>query len=97
MANRDKAVSIGNDVLGVLEYAGTSRDGPANAGPDGVPGNADDRDYDDDKDHNDVKDGIAYDRSVGVQWSGPPNGAISLGEDVLLVLDQSGHSCQAPP
>jgi hypothetical protein len=97
MANKDKAISIGNDVLGVLEYAGTSLGGPPNAGPDGIPGNADDRDYDDDVDDDDVSDGMAYDRSVGVQWSGPPNGAISVGEDVLLVLDQSGHSCQALP
>jgi uncharacterized repeat protein (TIGR01451 family) len=97
MANRDKAVSIGNDVLGVLEYAGTSQNGPPNTGPDGIPGTADDRDYDDDKDDNDVKDGIAYDRSSAVKWTGPPNGAIAIGEDVLLVLDQSGHNCQAPP
>ena len=28
-------------------------------------------------------------------WTGPPNGAITIIGDVLLVLDQSGHSC--PP
>ena len=106
MGNRDKAISIGNDVLAVLEYSGTSRNGPPNAGPDGISGTADDRDYDDDKDSDKVQDGIAYDRTVGGQFDpGPPprllsdvpNGSISIGEDVLLVLDQSGHSCQALP
>jgi hypothetical protein len=106
MANRDTAVSVGNDVLGVLEYAGTSQDGPPNAGPDGIHGTADDRDYDDDVDRDDMKDGIAYDRSVGLQFDpGPParflsdapDGSITTGEDVLLALDQAGHSCAAPP
>jgi hypothetical protein len=94
LSNRDRAVSIGNDVLAVLEYSGTSLNGPPNAGPDGIGGNADDRDYDQDVDNNGVKDGIAYDRSTGVPLTDAPNGSISIGEDVLLVLDQSGSSCQ---
>jgi len=42
-------------------------------------------------------DGLLYDRSVGPTWSDEPNGAITILEDVLLVLDEFGHSCQAPP
>jgi subtilisin family serine protease len=82
--NRDKAISIGSDVLAVLDYTGTSEGGPASGL--GIS-------YDEDMDGDTVKDGRAYDRSLGTAWSGPPNGSVSIGEDVLLVLDQAGHSC----
>jgi len=88
LANRDKAISIINDVLAVLEYSGTSDDGPPNAAG---------RDYDQDNNGDGEDDGILYDRSVGVVWSGAPEGAITIIVDVLLVLAQSGHSCQTPP
>jgi len=95
--DRDKAVSILNDVLAVLEYSGTSDGGPCNSGPDGIPSTPDDRCYNQDKNEDTLDDGLLYDRSVGTVWSDEPDGAISILMDVLLVLDQSGHSCQAPP
>jgi len=85
--NRDHAVSIINDILAVLEYSGVSRFGVPNSVP---------RDYDNDANTDTVPDGVAYDRSVGMR-SGPPDRAVSIIVDVLLVLAQSGHSCQAPP
>jgi len=30
-------------------------------------------------------------------WSDAPDGAVTIIEDVLLVLAQGGRSCQAPP
>jgi hypothetical protein len=91
--NRDSAVTILSDVLGVLEYTGISPTFPCNGGPDMIPGNEDDRCYDQDKDGDGYDDGLAYDRSVGATWSGPPDGAITILTDVLLVLDQTGTSC----
>ncbi len=88
MADRDKAVSVLNDVLAVLEYSGTSENGPPNAIG---------RDYDFDIDGNTVKDGLAYDRSAGPVWSDTPDGAISILVDALLVLAQTGDSCRLPP
>ncbi len=87
-ANRDKAISIINDVLAVLEYSGTSDGGPPNAGG---------RDYDQDNNGDGEDDGILYDRSPGAVWSDAPDGAITIIGDVLLVLVQVGHNCQAPP
>jgi len=88
LANRDKAVSVLNDVLAVLEYSGTSENGPPNAIG---------RDYDFDIDGDTVKDGLAYDRSPGPVWSDAPDGAINILGDALLVLAQTGDSCHAPP
>ncbi|MGB6837050.1 MAG: flexitail domain-containing putative surface protein [Dehalococcoidia bacterium] len=95
LEDRDKAVSILNDVLAVLEYSGTSDGGLCNSGPDGTPGNADDRCYDQDNNSDGEDDGLLYDRSPGAVWSDAPDGAITINEDVLLVLAQSGQSCQA--
>jgi len=97
MDDRDQAVSMVNDVLAVLKYAGASDGGACNAGPDGTSGNADDRCYNQDNNTDGQDDGLLYDRSVGASWSDAPDGAISILEDVLLVLAQSGHSCQAEP
>jgi len=97
MANRDKAVTILGDVLAVAEYSGTTDGGACNAGPDRIQGTGDDRCYDQDNNGDTQKDGRAYDRSVGAVWSDAPNGAITIIEDLLLVLAQTGHSCQAPP
>jgi len=97
LENRDKAVSILNDVLGVLEYAGTSDGGDCNGGPDRISGTGDDRCYNQDKNSDGEDDGILYDRSVSGGWSGPPNGAITLIEDVLLALAQANTNCQASP
>jgi hypothetical protein len=96
MNNRDSAVSIIKDVLAVLEYTGISPAFPCNGGPDLIPGTPDDRCYNQDRDGDGVDDGVAYDRSSGPVWSGPPNGAISVLEDVLLVLAQTGTSCPPP-
>ena len=82
--NRDHAISIINDVLAVLEYAGTSLNGPPNSVP---------RDYDDDVNGDGVPDGVAYDRSVGALRTGVPDGAVTIIVDVLAVLAQSGQSC----
>jgi len=95
--DRDQAVNVINDVLAVLEYSGTSDAGACNSGPDGIPGNADDRCYNQDENGAGLDDGLLYDRSVGPAWSDAPDGVITIIEDVLLVLAQSGHSCQAPP
>jgi len=86
--DRDRAISVINDVLAVLEYSGCSDGGPPNAAG---------RQYNQDNNGDDEDDGILYDRSVGVVWSDAPDGAITIIVDVLLVLAQSGHSCQAPP
>jgi len=86
--SRDHAISMIKDVLAVLEYSGTS-DG-------GLP-NAAGRQYNQDVNGDTVDDGIAYDRRAGATRSGEPNGAITIIEDVLLVLAQAGQICQAPP
>ena len=72
MWDRDKAVTIINDVLAVLQYTAI--------------------DYHEDRDGDGVDDGRAYDRSAGGAWSGPPDGAITILVDALLVLAQSGHT-----
>jgi len=95
--NRDHAISIINDVLAVLEYGGTSDGGLCNSGPDGIPGNADDRCYDQDVNLDGVDDGIAYDRTVGATRSGPADGAVTIIVDVLLVLEQGGYGCGPTP
>ncbi len=84
--SRDHAISIIADVLAVLEYSGVSRFGVPNAAL---------RDYDDDVNTDTVPDGVAYDRSVGPR-AGPPDAAVSIIVDVLIVLDQSGDSCPGP-
>ena len=86
--DRDGAVSIVDDVLAVLEYSGTSDGGPANAAG---------RQYNQDNNGDTLDDGLLYDRSVGATWSDAPDAAVSIIVDALLVLDQSGHSCQANP
>ncbi|MGB6837471.1 MAG: flexitail domain-containing putative surface protein, partial [Dehalococcoidia bacterium] len=96
-ADKDKAVSIVNDVLAVLEYAGTSDGGACNSGPDRTPGTPDDRCYNQDNNGDTADDGWVYDRSVGATWSGAPNRAITVINDLLLVLAQAGHSCQDGP
>ena len=68
-----------------------------NSGPDEIPGTPDDRCYNQDKDGDGVDDGVAYDRSATATWSGPPDGAITIVEDVLLVLAQTPHGCQVAP
>ncbi len=90
--NRDGAVTYIADVLAVLEYSGTYENGPPN--DNGV-------DYDEDIDGDTVKDGLAYDRSVGTgpnppDEAGPPNGSIAILEDVLLVLAQISLDCSGP-
>jgi len=97
LVDRDKAITIANDLLAVLEYAGTSDGGLCNSGPDHIPSTADDRCYDQDNNGDGQDDGILYDRSVGVTWSDAPDGAITIFVDMMLVLAQGGHSCQAPP
>jgi len=84
---RNKAVTI-QDVLVTLYYVGTSDGGSPNAN--GVS-------YNTDWNNNGVPDGREYDRTpstiVGQRWrSGPPNGAVSL-QDVLVVLAQVGTNC----
>ncbi len=86
--DRDHAVTIVGDLLAVLEYSGTA-DG-------GLP-NAAGRQYNQDINGDGVDDGEAYDRSTGATRSGPPNGSVTIVEDVLLVLAQAGQTCQAPP
>lgn len=54
------------------------------------------KNYDQDIDLNGVADGVQHDRSTNPAHSylsGPPDGGIGLGSDVLLVLAQSGEIC----
>jgi len=97
LVDRDKAITIANDLLAVLEYAGTSDGGLCNSGPDRVPDTPDDRCYNQDNNSDGEDDGLFYDRRPGAMWSDAPNGSIVVIEDILLVLAQGGHSCQAPP
>jgi len=97
LVDRDQAITIIDDLLAVLEYSGTSDGGPCNSGPDGIPSTPDDRCYNQDNNGDTLDDGMLYDRSVGALWSDAPDAAITIIVDVLLVLAQSGHSCQAPP
>jgi hypothetical protein len=55
-----------------------------------------------DNDCDGAPDGIAYDRTVGAMYepgppprflSAAPDGSITILTDLLLVLDQSGHTC----
>ena len=94
--DRDHAITIIDDLLAVGEYSGTSDGGLCNSGPDRIPGNADDRCYDQDINGDAVDDGQDYDRSTATR-SGPPDGAVTIIVDVLLVLAQSGQSCGASP
>jgi len=95
--DRDHAITIIDDLLAVLEYSGTSDGGLCNSGPDGIPGNADDRCYDQDVNSDGVDDGRAYDRSVGATRSGAPDSAVTIIVDVLSVLAQTGQSCGSTP
>jgi len=88
LANRDRAVSILNDVLAVLEYSGTTAGGACNSLG---------RCYDQDRNSDGQVDGILYDRSAGPVWSDAPDRAVTILTDVLLVLAQSGQSCTAAP
>ncbi len=91
--DRDHAITIVADLLAVVEYTGTSDGGLCNAGPDHIPGNADDRCYDQDVNGDGVDDGVAYDRSMGATRSGPPDGSVTIIDDVLLLLGQVGYAC----
>lgn len=80
---RDGGISLGQDVLALLRYSGLSSTAPA---------------YSADVDGNGVADGLQYDRRLstvpGEPWrSGPPDGAIGLGSDVLAMLAQVGTTC----
>lgn len=79
----DHGIGLPSDVLAVLRYAGVSSSDAA---------------YTADADGNGIPDGVQYDRSsVSIAGhplhSGPPDGGIGLGVDVLAVLAQAGSSC----
>jgi len=117
LADRDKAITIIGDLLAVLTYGGASQTCPATdtcgtAAPPNSPGcctdnaNGNGIDYDEDMDGDTLDtlaDGLAYDRSPGVDLDGDTipdlsdcaDGSITIIEDLLLVLAQAGHSCQA--
>lgn len=85
--SRNGAISIA-DVIAVLPWIGASDNGPSNSS-----GN----DYDSDTNANGVKDGVEYDRTpssvVGQPWrSGPPNGAVTIA-DALVVVNSIGDHC----
>jgi hypothetical protein len=80
---RDHGIGLGTDVLAVLDYSGVAASHP---------------DYVADRDGNGIPDGLQYDRTssttVGQPWrSGPPDGGIGLGEDVVAAVAQSGTLC----
>jgi hypothetical protein len=83
-ANRDKQVTNAKDLAGVLQYLGTSLNGPANKS---------NVDYDEDVNIDSVVDGRAYDRSTGPDWSATPDGAVNIIEDAMLASAQNGHNC----
>jgi hypothetical protein len=89
----DDAVSL-LDVAAVLSYFGTTA-----ANPDDSYGNG--ARYGSDWNGNGLPDGQEYDRSPSAiapkPWrSGPPDGAVSL-EDAAVALLQFGHGCSDPP
>ena len=79
---RDGAITIG-DVIALLQWIGTTPGGPANATG---------RQYDADSNGNGVADGEEYDRRPANGLSGAPNGAVTIG-DALVVLAQVGAHC----
>ena len=76
-----------SDALAAFYYVGTFNNGPPNAN--GV-------DNDTDLNANGVEDGAEYDRTSAGPISGPPNGAIT-GADALVVVNQVGDDCTAAP
>ena len=87
IGSRKRAVTIGG-VIAVLFYVGTQSGGPANLN--GVS-------YNSDLNKNGIPDGQEYDRSASTDatkpWrSGPPNGAVTIG-DVIVELAQVGDNC----
>jgi hypothetical protein len=89
----DKAVSL-IDVAAVLYYFGAIVEDPAEPNGNGAK-------YGTDWNANLVLDGAEYDRTASVltgkPWrSGPPDGAVSL-TDAAVALLQFGHDCTAPP
>ncbi len=88
---RNHIVTIG-DVIAILYYVGTADGGPPNAA--GVS-------YNTDLNSNGIPDGREYDRTAGgfadQPWrSGPPSGAVSIG-DAIVDLAQVGDNCTAAP
>jgi hypothetical protein len=85
--SRNGAITIA-DAIAALPWIGTSTGGPPN-----VSG----RQYSTDTNANGVPDGAEYDRSpsmiAGMPWrSGPPNGAVSIA-DALVVVNSIGDHC----
>jgi hypothetical protein len=81
---RAAAMELASDALAVVTWAGTANNGPPNLNG---------RDYDNDVNSNGVEDGAEYDRvSAGALLSGPPNGAVTLA-DALVVVSQAGDAC----
>ena len=90
-ATRNRAISIA-DLIAILYYVGTSDRGGMNANRVA---------YNTDLNNNGVPDGREYDRTgstdLSKPWSsGPPNGAVSLA-DVIIVLAQVGTNCASAP
>ena len=87
---RNRAVNL-QDAVGVLNYVGSSDNGPSNGRVD----------YDSDKDGDTIDDGRDYDRSPGPlpnppYDAGPPDGTVNL-QDVVVVLKQVGLACTGVP
>jgi hypothetical protein len=85
-AARDGIVALG-DVASALLWFGAANDEEPND---------DGRDYDDDDNGNGVEDGSEYDRSPNGDISGPPDGAVSL-IDAVVILNQFGADCSDAP
>jgi hypothetical protein len=83
LSNRDKVITSAKDLPAVLKYVSSYAGGPANSL--GV-------DYDDL--YSGKAEGLAYDRSNGVEWSGAPDGYISVIGDAMELLPQMGHDCR---
>ena len=92
MGTRSHTVSLA-DVIGVLFYIGTSAANPSQQ-------NANHVIYGSDLNANGIPDGQEYDRTIPnaakLYRSGPPNGAVQIG-DAIAALDQVGANCINPP
>lgn len=83
---RDRIVALGDVASALIWFGAVDDDGP----------NDDGRDYDNDDNANGVEDGREYDRSPNGEISGPPDGAVSL-IDAVVILKQFGADCSEPP
>ena len=89
---RSRTVTL-SDVIAVLYFVGTSAANPNQTNGNGAI-------YGSDFNANGITDGQEYDRTIPNSAkpyrSGPPSGAVQIG-DAIVALNQVGANCTAPP